>query len=57
MKVQKAMVPFLMLLVSVGIAYAADDSFADQFLGSPLLILAALIVIVILVFIYRKIVK
>jgi hypothetical protein len=36
---------------------AADQSFADQFLGSPLLILAALIVIDAIAFVYRKIRK
>ena len=36
---------------------AADESFASQFLGSPLLILTALIVIDIIAFIYHKIRK
>jgi len=36
---------------------AADESFANQFLGSPLLVLTALIVIDIIAFIYHKIRK
>ena len=37
--------------------YAADESFADQFLGSPLLILVAIVVIVAVAFVYHKIRK
>jgi len=36
---------------------ASDGSFVDQFLGSPLLILVAIIVIDIIAFIYHKIRK
>jgi len=36
---------------------AADESFASKFLGSPLLVLTALIVIDIIAFIYHKIRK
>jgi hypothetical protein len=41
----------------VGIAAAADESFAYQFLGSPLLILVALLVIDALALLYHKIRK
>jgi len=48
-----------MLLFSavVGIAAAADESFFYQFLGSPLLILVALLVIDAIVLLYHKIRK
>lgn len=45
------------LLAAVNRVSAADESFADQFLGSPLLILVGIIVIVGLAFIYHKIRK
>jgi hypothetical protein len=47
--------PLLFFFTSIGSVEAADVSFTDQFLGSPLLILAGLIVIVIIAFIYHKI--
>lgn len=47
--------PLLFFLASIGSVKAGDVSFADQFLGSPLLILAGLFVIVIIAFIYHKI--
>jgi cadmium resistance protein CadD (predicted permease) len=47
--------PLLFFFTSIGSVEAGDVSFADQFLGSPLLILAGLIVIVIIAFIYHKI--
>jgi cadmium resistance protein CadD (predicted permease) len=46
---------FLFALVSR--VYAADETFLDKFLGSPLLILAAIIVIVAVAFVYHKIRK
>jgi hypothetical protein len=47
---------FLMFAL-INRVYAADESFADQFLGSPLLILVAIIVIVAAAFVYHKIRK
>jgi hypothetical protein len=44
-----------MMAASIGNVYAADESFTDQFLGSPLLILTATIVIVAVAFVYHKI--
>jgi len=41
----------------VGVAAAADESFAYQFLGSPLLILVVLIVVDALALLYHKIRK
>jgi len=38
-------------------AVFADDSFVDKFIGNPLLILAALMVIVAVVYAYHKIRK
>jgi len=46
-----------LLFASIRSANAAGESFEDQFLGSPLLILAAIIVIDIIVFIYHKVRK
>ena len=48
---------FLFLFVEVDVVKAADESFAEQFLGSPLLVLAALIIIGVIAFIYRKLKK
>ena len=41
----------------INIVSAADESLADQFLGSPLLVLTAIIVIDIIALVYRKIRK
>ena len=45
------------MLALVTRVYAADESFADRFLGSPLLILAGIFVIVAVAFVYHKIKK
>jgi hypothetical protein len=45
------------MLTSINHAYAAEESPINQFLGSPLLILTAIIIIDIIAFIYRKIRK
>ncbi|MEM3616495.1 MAG: hypothetical protein QXJ31_01090 [Candidatus Bathyarchaeia archaeon] len=37
--------------------YAAEESFLSQFLGSPLLVLTAIIIIDIIAYLYRKIRK
>ena len=47
----------LFLFVEVDVVKAADESFAEQFLGSPLLVLTALIIIDIIAFIYHKLRK
>jgi hypothetical protein len=47
----------LFLLSFVNIASASEESFTEQFLGSPLLVLTAIIVIDIIALIYRKIRK
>jgi len=36
---------------------AADETFADQLLGSPLVVLAALLIIAVVAFAYRKVIK
>jgi hypothetical protein len=46
-----------LLFALINIVGAADESFADQFLGSPLLVLTAIIVIDIIALVYRKIRK
>ena len=43
------------LFALVNRVYAADETFFDEFLGSPLLILAAVIVIVAVAFVYHRI--
>jgi len=50
---------YLLLLLSglISAVWAADDSLATQFLGSPLLILVALIILDGMAFIYHKIRK
>jgi cadmium resistance protein CadD (predicted permease) len=47
----------LVLFSLIGNAWATDESFADQFLGSPLLILASVIVIDAVAFVYHKLRK
>jgi hypothetical protein len=47
----------LLMLTSINHAYAAEESPINQFLGSPLLIITAIIIIDIIAFIYRKIRK
>jgi hypothetical protein len=47
----------LLFSAVIGIAAAADESFFYQFLGSPLLILVALLVIDAIVLLYHKIRK
>jgi len=52
----KAFLYAIMLLSAlIGTVNAADESFASQFLNSPLLALAALAVIDVIAFIYHKI--
>lgn len=50
---------YLLLLLSAIIraVWATDDSLATQFLGSPLLILVALIILDAIAFVYHKIRK
>jgi len=45
---------FFTLFLLVGSVYAENESFQNQFLGSPLLILTVIIIIDIVVFLYRK---
>jgi hypothetical protein len=45
----------MLLLVAVNRVNAADESFADQFLGSPILILVGVIIVAGLAFIYHRI--
>ncbi|MEM3770573.1 MAG: hypothetical protein QXG76_05255 [Candidatus Bathyarchaeia archaeon] len=53
------MVVHILLLVFALInrVYAAEESFLSQFLGSPLLVLTAIIIIDIIAYLYRKIRK
>ncbi len=43
------------LLSFVNVVGASEESFTEQFLGSPLLVLTAIIIIDIIALIYRKI--
>jgi len=52
-----ALYPLLFLFALINNVHAGDASFVDQFIGSPLLILTAIIVIDIVAFIYYKIRK
>lgn len=56
MKKQKvlAFYPLLSIFTLINSVNAADESLVDQFLGSPLLVLVAIIVIDIIAFIYHK---
>jgi hypothetical protein len=44
----------LFCFAPVGEVYAADNSVVDQFLGSPLLILAAVIIVDLIAIVYHK---
>ena len=46
-----------MVFAMVGVVHAADETFAEQFVGSPLLILAAIVVIAALASLYHRIRK
>lgn len=48
---------FLCVFALFEIVHASDGSFDSQFLGSPLLVLVALIVIDVVAFVYHKIRK
>ena len=50
-----ALYPLLFLFTLINSVNAAEESFVDRFLGSPLIILAAIIVIDIIAFIYHKV--
>jgi uncharacterized cupredoxin-like copper-binding protein len=52
-----ALLLLMLLSTLVSRAYAQGESFTDQFIGSPLLVLAAIIVIDVIAFIYHKIRK
>jgi hypothetical protein len=52
-----ALYPLLLLSILINVARAADESFLDQFLGNPLLVLAAIIVLDVIAFLYHKIRK
>jgi hypothetical protein len=47
----------LLVFTLINHAYAAEESLPSKFLGSPLLILIAVIIIDIIAFLYRKIRK
>jgi hypothetical protein len=46
-----------MMLALAGVVHAANETFAAQFLGSPLLILTAVVVIAALASLYHRIRK
>jgi len=48
---------FLAFIMIAGLIRAENETLADRFLGSPLLILAALFIIVLIAFLYHKIRK
>jgi hypothetical protein len=50
-------IQLFVLFAEIGLVHAADESPLDQFLGSPLLILVALIVIAALAALYHRIRK
>lgn len=45
---------FLIFSAVIGVTYAADDSFASQFLGSPLLVLVVILVVDVIALIYHR---
>ncbi|HVP16837.1 MAG TPA: hypothetical protein VMT42_05690 [candidate division Zixibacteria bacterium] len=45
---------FFLMFALFGDVYAANETFAEQFLGSPLLILAAVVVIAALASLYHR---
>jgi len=45
---------FLLGFTLISRVYAEEDSLLNQFLGSPLLVLTAIIVVDIIAFLYRK---
>jgi hypothetical protein len=47
----------LLILASINHVYAAEEPLPSTFLGSPLLILTAIIIIDIIAYLYRKIRK
>jgi hypothetical protein len=57
MKRQAVLYPLIVSFALVGVCFGADQSFADQFLGSPLLILAVAIAVDAVAFLYRRIRK
>jgi hypothetical protein len=46
--------PFLVIVCGLGGVVYAEDSPVDKFIGSPLLILAGLLVVVAVAFVYHK---
>jgi uncharacterized membrane protein len=52
-----ALCSLFMMLALAGVVHAANETFAAQFLGSPLLILAAAVVIAALASLYHRIRK
>lgn len=58
MKTRKSILYSMLVLFSlIGNVWATDESFADQFLGSPLLILASVIIIDVIALVYHKLRK
>ena len=49
-----AVCSFFLMLASIDTVFAASENFTEQFLGSPLLILAAVIVIAALASLYYR---
>jgi hypothetical protein len=45
------------VLALVGVVYAADETFGEQFLGSPLLILVAVMIVAALASLYHRLRK
>jgi hypothetical protein len=57
-KTRKSILYSMLVLFSlIGNVWATDESFADQFLGSPLLILASVIIIDVIALVYHKLRK
>ena len=49
-----AVCSFFLMFALIGGVYAANETFAEQFLGSPLLVLAAVVVIAALASLYYR---
>jgi len=57
-KTHKSILYSMLVLFSlIGNVWATDEPFADQFLGSPLLILASVIIIDVIALVYHKLRK
>jgi hypothetical protein len=54
-KIKLSLYSLFLLFMSINSVHAEEEPFVDKFLGSPLLVLVAIIVIDIIAFVYHKI--